>query len=82
MLHWFASTPIRNTASIGGNVMTGSPISDLNPLHMTMGAHVVLLNTATGATRSVPLSAFYLRYRVTDMTEDEIGLHLLIPYVL
>lgn len=32
MLHWFAGKQIRNVASIGGNIMTGSPISDLNPI--------------------------------------------------
>jgi xanthine dehydrogenase/oxidase len=32
MLHWFAGQQIRNVASVGGNIMTGSPISDLNPI--------------------------------------------------
>lgn len=32
MLHWFAGKQIRNVASIGGNIMTGSPISDLIPI--------------------------------------------------
>jgi xanthine dehydrogenase/oxidase len=32
MLHWFAGKQIRNVASIGGNIVTGSPISDLNPI--------------------------------------------------
>lgn len=31
-IHWFSGTPIRNVASIGGNVMNASPISDLNPV--------------------------------------------------
>lgn len=37
-LHWFAGRQIRNVASIGGNVVTGSPISDLNPLWMACGS--------------------------------------------
>lgn len=32
MLHYFAGKQIRNVASIGGNIMTGSPISDLVPI--------------------------------------------------
>lgn len=32
MLNWFAGKQIRNVASIGGNIMTGSPISDLIPI--------------------------------------------------
>ena len=31
MLRWFAGKQIRNIATIGGNIMPGSPISDLNP---------------------------------------------------
>jgi xanthine dehydrogenase/oxidase len=30
MLRWFAGKQIRNVAAVGGNIMTGSPISDLN----------------------------------------------------
>lgn len=32
MLNWFAGKQIRNVASVGGNIMTGSPISDLIPI--------------------------------------------------
>jgi len=31
-LRWFAGTQIRNVASVGGNIGTASPISDLNPV--------------------------------------------------
>jgi xanthine dehydrogenase/oxidase len=31
-LKWFAGTPIRNVAGIGGNICNASPISDLNPV--------------------------------------------------
>lgn len=34
MMHYFAGKQIRNVASIGGNIMTGSPISDFNPIFM------------------------------------------------
>ena len=32
MLRWFAGKQIRNVAAVGGNIITGSPISDLNPV--------------------------------------------------
>lgn len=32
MMHYFAGKQIRNVASLGGNIMTGSPISDMNPI--------------------------------------------------
>lgn len=34
MLNYFAGKQIRNVASLGGNIMTGSPISDMNPILM------------------------------------------------
>uniref|UniRef100_A0A1I8JGL0 Xanthine dehydrogenase n=1 Tax=Macrostomum lignano TaxID=282301 RepID=A0A1I8JGL0_9PLAT len=38
MLHWFSGQQIRNVAAIVCNIMTASPISDLNPLLMSSGA--------------------------------------------
>jgi xanthine dehydrogenase/oxidase len=37
MLFYFGGKQIRNVASIGGNVMTASPISDLNPIFLATG---------------------------------------------
>lgn len=37
MIHWFAGTQIRNVASVGGNIVTSSPISDLNPIFAAAG---------------------------------------------
>lgn len=37
-LRYFAGPPIRNAAAVSGNICTGSPISDLNPIYMAVGA--------------------------------------------
>lgn len=37
MLQYFAGKQIRNVASIGGNIMTGSPISDMIPIFTAAG---------------------------------------------
>ena len=42
MLRWFAGKQIRNVASVGGNIITGSPISDLNPLFMAANCELEL----------------------------------------
>lgn len=35
-IKWFAGHQIRNVASLSGNIVTGSPISDLNPVFMAL----------------------------------------------
>jgi xanthine dehydrogenase/oxidase len=37
LCRWFAGNQIRNVSGLGGNIVTGSPISDLNPLWMASG---------------------------------------------
>lgn len=61
-LHWFAGLQIRNVATLGGNIVTASPISDLNPLWMAAGAAFVVAS-AGGVQRSLPASEFFLAYR-------------------
>uniref|UniRef100_A0A8B9ZKZ1 Xanthine dehydrogenase n=1 Tax=Anas platyrhynchos TaxID=8839 RepID=A0A8B9ZKZ1_ANAPL len=41
-LRWFAGPQIRNVAALGGNIMTASPISDLNPVLMASGSKLTL----------------------------------------
>ena len=42
MIRWFASNQIRNVAALAGNICTASPISDLNPVLMALGASLSL----------------------------------------
>uniref|UniRef100_A0A8B9TWQ6 Xanthine dehydrogenase/oxidase n=1 Tax=Anas platyrhynchos TaxID=8839 RepID=A0A8B9TWQ6_ANAPL len=43
-LRWFAGPQIRNVAALGGNIMTASPISDLNPVLMASGSKLTLVS--------------------------------------
>lgn len=53
---------IRNTASLGGNIVTGSPISDLNPLWMC--ARSTFTTAGQGSEpRTLPARGFFLGYR-------------------
>jgi len=47
MLRWFAGKQIRNAAAIGGNIITGSPISDLNPVFMAANCELELVSKGT-----------------------------------
>jgi xanthine dehydrogenase small subunit len=65
----FASLPIRNAGTLGGNVANGSPIGDSMPWMIALGSEVVLRGPS--GTRTLPLEAFYLDYQKKDLRADE-----------
>ncbi len=77
-LKWFAGPPIRNWGTIGGNIVTASPISDLNPLWIASRAVFTVQSEARGA-RNVPASSFFLGYRKVDMAPDEVLVRVRVP---
>lgn len=78
-LKWFAGTQIRNVASIGGNICTASPISDLNPLWMAVGASFHI-SDSRGNIRTCTAENFFLGYRKVDLASDEILLSIFLPW--
>ena len=66
----FASNPIRNVGTLGGNVANGSPIGDSMPALISLGAKVILRNSK--GTRTLLLEDLYLDYMKKDMRPDEI----------
>ncbi|TAM55054.1 MAG: xanthine dehydrogenase small subunit [Paraburkholderia sp.] len=73
----FASLPIRNAGTLGGNVANGSPIGDSMPGLIALGARVVLRGGETE--RELPLEDLYLGYQKKDMAEHEFVLALKVP---
>ena len=65
-LKYFAGNQIRNTASVGGNIVTGSPISDTCPLYMACGATFVLQGQGMPE-RQVLAEDFFLGYRSANL---------------
>ncbi|XP_071799961.1 xanthine dehydrogenase/oxidase-like [Asterias amurensis] len=81
MLRWFAGHQIRNTASLGGAIATGSPISDLNPL--LMAAVCKLEVVSKRGTRMVTMDGnFFTGYRKNVIAKDEVIKVINIPYTL
>eukprot|EP01006_Ploeotia_vitrea_P034718 TRINITY_DN65790_c9_g1_i1.p1 TRINITY_DN65790_c9_g1~~TRINITY_DN65790_c9_g1_i1.p1 ORF type:complete len:1383 (+),score=788.36 TRINITY_DN65790_c9_g1_i1:28-4149(+) len=78
-LKWFSGPSIRNTACIGGNVMTASPISDLNPVFIAMGAKFVFQSAAKGE-RVVSARDFFKGYRQVDARPDEVLVSVWVPF--
>jgi xanthine dehydrogenase small subunit len=73
----FASVPIRNAGTLGGNVANGSPIGDSMPGLIALGARVVLAS-GRGA-RSLPLEDLYIGYQQKAMAADEVVTAVEVP---
>src|SRR5579864_2283067 len=73
----FASLPIRNAGTLGGNIANGSPIGDSMPGLIALGARVVLRGGDTE--RELPLEELYLAYQKKDMAEHEFVVGLKVP---
>ncbi|KAI4895470.1 hypothetical protein NFI96_023969, partial [Prochilodus magdalenae] len=87
-LRWFAGQQIRNVAvvisdftvcAIGGNVMTASPISDLNPVFMAAGCKLTLVSKEGRRVLQMDEN-FFTGYRKTALKPKEILLSVEIPY--
>lgn len=66
----FASVPVRNAGTLGGNVANGSPIGDSMPWLIALGATVVL--RGPDGVRSLPLESLYVGYMKKAMAADEL----------
>ena len=66
----FASAPIRNAGTLGGNVANGSPIGDSMPWLIAVGAKVVLRNSKQS--RAIPLEDLYVEYMKQSKRPDEV----------
>ena len=73
----FASTPIRNAGTLGGNIANGSPIGDAMPALIALGAQVTLCNVQLS--RWLPLEDLYTGYQQKAMQPDEILAFVQIP---
>ncbi len=77
MLLRYASPPIRNAATFGGNVANGSPIGDSMPALMVLGASLKLRSKS--GSREVALDEFYHDYMVNDLKDGEFLESIRIP---
>ena len=77
MILRYASPPIRNAATLGGNVANGSPIGDSMPALMVLGASLTLRSKA--GSREVALDDFYHDYMVNDLKKGEFLQAIRIP---
>src|ERR1051325_11848349 len=92
MLYLFGSRQIRNRATMGGNIVTASPIGDSAPVLLALDATVVLASIATEkevssengsgkgiSERRLPISEFFVSYRKTALQPGEILRSIIVP---
>lgn len=73
----FASVPVRNAGTLGGNVANGSPIGDSMPALIALGTQIVLQKGAR--VRTMALEDFYLAYQQTACEPGEFVRALRVP---
>ncbi|MGW5861096.1 xanthine dehydrogenase small subunit [Streptomyces sp. NPDC055239] len=76
----FASRLIRNSATLGGNLGTGSPIGDSPPVLLALEASVVL--AGDDGEREIPLSDYFTGYRQSVRRPGELIRAVRIPMPL
>lgn len=76
----FASRLIRNAATIGGNLGTGSPIGDTPPALLALDAKLVL--SSVRGQRVVDIADYFTGYRQTVAEPDELISAIRIPLPL
>jgi xanthine dehydrogenase small subunit len=77
MVRYFGARQIKHRATVGGNLCTASPIGDLAPVLLSLGATAVLQSRA--GERRVPLEAFFVGYRKTALRPQEILAAIEVP---
>jgi xanthine dehydrogenase small subunit len=64
-----SSTPIRNMATLGGNIVNASPIGDMTIFFLALNAQIVL--KGINKSRSLHLKDFYLGYKTLEKEQNE-----------
>ena len=77
MLRVFGSRQIRNRATMGGNIVTASPIGDSAPVLLALDSTVILASLS--GERKLPINEFFISYRKTALQPGEILKTIVIP---
>lgn len=71
------SVQVRNSGTIGGNIANGSPIGDMPPALIALGATLVL--RGADGTREMPLEDYFLAYGKQDRRPGEFVEAVIVP---
>jgi xanthine dehydrogenase small subunit len=77
LMRRFGSAQVRASGTVGGNIANGSPIGDLPPALIALGAELELASTE--GVRRIPLDAFFIAYRQQDRRPGEYVRRVVVP---
>lgn len=77
MLRFFGARQIKNRGTVAGNLCTASPIGDMGPILVALGA-TAHLGSREGS-RAVSVQDFLVGYRQTALRPGEILTHVTVP---
>jgi xanthine dehydrogenase small subunit len=73
----FGSLQVRASGTVGGSIANGSPIGDLAPAFVALGAELELRQGET--VRTMPLESFFIAYRKQDRLPGEFVRRVRVP---
>jgi len=76
MLRHFGSRQIRNRATLGGNLVTASPVGDAAPVLLALDARLAVAGRGRA---EIPLAGFFQDYRQTALRERELVTAVIVP---
>lgn len=77
VLRRLGSTQVRASGTVGGNIANGSPIGDMPPMLLALGATLTLRHGAV--VRSLPLENFFIAYGKQDRKPGELVWRIDVP---
>jgi xanthine dehydrogenase small subunit len=77
MLSRLGAVQVRNAGTIGGNIANGSPVGDMPPALIALGARLVLGSSA--GRREIPLEDYFLAYGKQDLQPSECVVAVVVP---
>ncbi|WP_108820062.1 xanthine dehydrogenase small subunit [Pseudovibrio sp. Alg231-02] len=71
------SKQVRASGTVGGNIANGSPIGDMPPMLIALGAEIELQSNR--GRRTLPLESFFIDYGKQDIAENEVLTSISVP---
>lgn len=78
LLNRLGALQVRNAGTIGGNIANGSPIGDMPPALIALGARLVMCGSESS--REVQLEDFFIEYGEQDLRPGEFVEKIVLPF--